>query len=192
MTRDELLKLAKTISPRLRKFYLAGGTSIMFKHHHRESVDLDFFSEKSFSSRYYVRKLTEEFPVSQVRHFTDNTDLIIDGHKISLVYFPFKNIRPLEKFEGIPIASDYDLFLNKIYVAGRRIDPKDPFDIAFLYDLHRWDIRPLKSDFEKKFPGQDLGIFLGAVFDTQSYPGLSPEIRKILRAFEREVRDVLK
>ncbi|NPA42514.1 MAG: hypothetical protein GXO27_00585 [Chlorobi bacterium] len=192
MTRDDLLKLAESIHPRLKKFYLAGGTAIMFKHNHRESVDLDFFSEKHFSSHYYVRKLTEEFPVSRVRHFTDNTDLLIGGHKVSLVYFPFKNIRPLEKFEGIPIASDYDLFLNKIYVAGRRIDLKDPFDIAFLYDLHRWDIRQLKTDFEKKFPGQDFGIFLGAVFDTRSYPDLSAETKKSLREFEREARKVLK
>lgn len=49
------------------------------------------------------------------------------------------NVQKLEKLKGIKKASDYDIFLNKIYSAGRRIDSKDPFDAAFLYKTYKWN-----------------------------------------------------
>lgn len=52
------------------------------------------------------------------------------------------------------MASDYDIFLNKIYVAGRRVDPKDSYDAAFLYKTYKWKPAAIKKDFEKKFQGQ--------------------------------------
>ena len=178
--KDKLLKIAKQVSPLLSKFYLAGGTAIMFKHNHRLSTDLDFFCKSWFSANYYVKKLSDKFIVSNIRYLGDNTDLFIQDVKISLVYFPFQNIKRLERFEGIKIASDYDLFLNKIYVAGRRIDIKDPFDIAFLYKKYKWDIKQVKRDFEKKFPGQSFEIYLGAVLDFDSYNELEEGVKNIL------------
>ncbi len=180
MIEETLLKIARQISPLLPKFYLAGGTAIMFKHKHRISTDLDFFSYKWFSSKYYVKKIASVFPVSDVRYLGDNTDLFIENVKVSLVFFPFTNLKRTERIEGVRIASDYDLFLNKIYAAGRRIDSKDPFDIAFLYERYKWNLTQIKEDFEKKFPGQSFEIYLGAVLDFDSYPELNKETKQIL------------
>jgi hypothetical protein len=77
-------------------------------------------------------------------------------------------------------ASDYDLFLNKIYVAGRRVDPKDPFDAAFLYKMYKWELAKVKNDFENKFPDQSFEIYLGAILNFEDYPGLPKWVKTSL------------
>ena len=75
------------------------------------------------------------FSIKKEERGDDNIDFFIENIeniKLSFVFFPFKNIEKLEKIQGIKAASDFDIFLNKIYAAGRRIDWKDPYDCAFL------------------------------------------------------------
>jgi predicted nucleotidyltransferase component of viral defense system len=175
-----LLSLAKKISNSFPAFYLAGGTALMLKHKHRVSVDLDFFNQKSFSYSRLSTKVRENFIVEAEEKFEDNIDFFIDKIKISFVFFPFKNILPLENLNGISIASDYDIFLNKIYVAGRRIDPKDPYDAAFLYKKYKWDKAKIKNDFQLKFPNQSYEIFLGALLNFDDYPKLNKWIKQEL------------
>ena len=45
---EEMKRIAKEIQKNFRMFYLAGGTSLMFKYNHRISEDLDFLSERKF------------------------------------------------------------------------------------------------------------------------------------------------
>jgi hypothetical protein len=73
------------------------------------------------------------------------------------------------------MASDYDIFLDKIYSAGRRIESKDVIDFAFLWKKYKWDKKMVKRAFEKKFPEQSFEIYLGAILSTEDYPGLNPE-----------------
>ena len=87
---------------------------------------------------------------------------------------------PLIKYNGIKMASDYDVFLNKIYVAGRRVDPKDPFDAAFLFKMYRWETAKIKLDFENKFPDQSFEIYLGALLHFSDYPELPEWVKSIL------------
>ncbi|RME16322.1 MAG: hypothetical protein D6799_05070, partial [Bacteroidetes bacterium] len=69
-------------------------------------------------------------------------------------------------YQGIPFASDLDIFLNKIYVAGRRIDDKDIFDIAFLYNKYqeKWDFQFIKNRFEKNSRYKVLKTISGRFF----------------------------
>jgi len=165
----KLIKLAQKIQKEFPRFYLAGGTAIMLRHKHRESKDLDYFNQHTFSFRHIYKKLTEGHKIQRYEEFPDNIDFFIQNIKVSFVFFPFANIERIEKFQGIRIASDYDLLLNKIYVAGRRIDPRDIFDLAYLYKIHRWDPRKIEQDFEKKFPGQSYKLFLGAILSFEDY-----------------------
>lgn len=177
---ESLANLARRIGPEFPSFYLAGGTAIMLRHQHRESVDLDFFSEKEFSFRRIVSKARSLFPVEAETEGIDNVDVWIEGVKVSFVYFPFSCIDPIQDHKGIRMASDYDVFLNKIYAAGRRIDPKDPTDAAFLLNLRQWEKSSIKADFERKFPDQSFEIFLGALLSFDDYPGVSKEAESIL------------
>ena len=128
---ERLYNLALAIQKCFRNFYLAGRTALMFKFNYRVSIDLDCFSESPFSFRRLSAKLRQNFKVNKEDVGVDNVDFFIENVKVSFVFFPFKNVRPLEEFKNIKKADDYDVFLNKIYVAGRRNDPKDPFDAGF-------------------------------------------------------------
>jgi len=169
----KLIKLAKEIQHNFPGFYLAGGTNIMFKYKHRISTDLDFFSEKTFSFSRLINKVQKNFLVQRFERFDDNIDFWIKDIKVSFVNFPFKNIEKIQIFNGIKLASDKDIFLNKIYACGRRIDSKDIFDIAFLYKKYQYDFDEIKQSFEKKFLNQSFEIYLGSVFSLDDYPDLS-------------------
>ncbi|GAB4204153.1 MAG: nucleotidyl transferase AbiEii/AbiGii toxin family protein [Bacteroidia bacterium] len=170
----KLIELAQKVVPLFPSFYLAGGTNIMFKYRHRMSTDLDFFSYKTFSFNRIEKKILSHFSVEKIEKREDNVDFWIYQTKVSFVYFPFKNIEKTTVWNNIPLASDIDIFLNKIYVAGRRIDSKDIIDIAFLYSQHidKWHFNLIKQLFEQKFPLQNFEIYLGAVFSLEDYPEL--------------------
>ena len=178
---DSLIDLGQRVQSRFPKFYLAGGTALMIRHRHRTSVDLDFFSEREFSFRSVETRMRNAFRVQRSAEFADNLDLWIGGVKVSFVFFPYRNRKPLIRHSGILMASDYDIFLNKLYAAGRRVDGKDPVDAAFLFNQNEWPLKMLKRDFEKKFPGQSWEIYLGALLSFEDYPGLPPAVKKSLR-----------
>jgi len=173
--------LAQKISKSFPGFYLAGGTALMLKHKHRISQDLDFLREESFSFLRLSKKIKKIFQVEKEEIFTDNADFWIEGIKVSFIFFPFENVKLLENIKGIRVASDYDIFLNKIYAAGRRIEPKDPFDFALLYEKYKWDKEKVKKDFEKKFSQQSFEIYLGAILSIQDYPELDEKTKEILK-----------
>lgn len=177
---NSLLKLAKEIQEHFPGFYLAGGTALMLRHKHRVSIDLDFFTQRSFSFTHLAVKTRKLFHVETEERLGDNIDFFIEGKKVSFVFFPFKNSTPLVKYRGIKMASDYDIFLNKIYVAGRRVDPKDSYDAAFLYKTHKWKTDTIKKDFEKKFQGPSYEIFLGALLHFEDYPKLPKWVKSTL------------
>lgn len=183
---ERVKKLAKEIQKNFKNFYLAGGTAIMLKYKHRISEDMDFFSSKAFSFLRLATKVRKLFRVEREERFEDNIDFFIEGLKISFVFFPFKNIKPLENFEGIKMASDYDIFLNKIYSAGRRIESKDVIDFAFLYTKYHWDKKTVKKDFEQKFPDQSFEIYLGAILSVEDYPDLDEKTQKIVQEIRKE------
>jgi len=185
--KERLLELAQKIQPHFKQFYLAGGTAIMFKYNHRESEDLDFLSKRTFSFNRLIKKVSGLFRLEFYEILGDNVDFRIEGIKVSFVLFPFKNIKKIEHFKGIRIASDYDLFLNKIYAAGRRIDWKDPYDAAFLLTIHSWDIKKVKLDFEKKFPTQSFEIYLGALLNFEDYPGLPDWVKDTLQNWSSQI-----
>jgi len=177
---DKMLALALKIQGNFKGMYLAGGTAIMLKYDHRKSYDLDFFSFKPFSFRHTSYKIRKIFPIEREEEFTDNIDFFIEGIKVSFVFFPFRNISATQKLKKLNMADDYDLFLNKIYAAGKRIDPKDPFDAAFLYKKHLWDKNEIKRDFLAKFEGQSYEIFLGALLNFEDYGDLEKWVRETL------------
>ncbi len=185
---NRMRSLAREIGESLKHFYLSGGTAIMFKYQHRMSIDLDFFGYREFSKRGLAMKLRRMFSVEDIEEGIDDINFIINGIRVSFVYFPFKNIKHTEKIDGIRIAHDYDLLLNKIYVAGRRIDPKDPYDFAFLYYNGKvpkdWGV--IKSDFEKKFPSQSFEIYMGALLNLDDYPQLIEPAKMQIKSIKRD------
>ncbi len=184
---NRLKALARRVVHHVQGFYLAGGTALMFRHRHRMSTDLDFFREHPFSFRHLVYRLRRRFPIEQERQQADSLDIWIEGVRVSFVFFPFRNIDPLVEEEGIPMASDYDIYLNKIYAAGRRIEPKDPWDFVMLTERYQWPWDRVRKDFEIKFPDQSFDLSIGAILNLPDYPDLPREIQEKLTRIAREV-----
>ncbi len=154
----------------------------MLKYNHRISYDLDFFNFKEFSYNRLAKKVIPLYQnqIDKWERKEDNIDFFINGIKVSFVFFPFKNLEKIETIHQIKVAGDFDLFLNKLYVAGRRIDPKDPFDAAYLYNQHHWDNNYIIQGFEKKFKGQSYKIYLGALLSFEDYGELPAWIKETL------------
>ncbi len=159
----------------------------MFRHRHRVSTDLDFFRETPFSFTRLAHRLRRDMPVEGERQQADALDVWIEGVRVSFVFFPFRNIDPLVKEEGIPMASDYDIYLNKIYAAGRRVEPKDPWDFVMLTETYRWPWDQVRKDFETKFPDQPFDLYIGAILNLPDYPDLPPRIQEKLVRIAEEV-----
>ncbi len=187
----KMIELARKIQQVFPEFYLAGGTAIALKYRHRESDDLDFLTEREISFTRLSAKVRKMFGVPNGKRGDDNIDFLIEGVKVSFVFFPFENQSPTEIVEGIVVASDLDLLLNKIYAAGRRVSWKDPVDAAFLWEKHRWDLNVVKKAFEQKFPGQSFELHVGALCSLEDYPELPAGVVEFLKNLSEKVeRDI--
>jgi hypothetical protein len=182
--KKHLVSLAQEIQAVFPDLYLAGGTAIMIKYEHRISYDIDLFAENSRLSTLESRmRKRYESEIERIVHFPggDNVDFFLRGTKLSFVGFPFPNVEPTETRDGVRMASDRDLLLNKIYVAGRRVEAKDPVDIACLLLHHPdWPLDAVRSDFRAKFKNEKFEIYLAAVMAFDDYPGLDEATRSFL------------
>jgi predicted nucleotidyltransferase component of viral defense system len=188
--KGRLVSMAAEIQSMFPDLYLAGGTAIMLKYGHRISYDLDFFSEKSDLSTLLAPMIEKYEPeIERIVRFSggDNVDVFVRGTKVSFVRFPFRNVEPTESHSGIRMASDMDLLLNKIYVAGRRVESKDPADIACLLQRHpEWRKIAVGNDFHRKFKDEKFEIYFASVLAFEDFPGLDDETKKTLELWSEQ------
>lgn len=156
-------KVLKSLAGKADEFYLAGGTALsLFYFQHRESIDLDFFTDNFSEKR--VREIAaylgEAFK-KKIELAGRNLDkkyvriLVYNIHftakdvlKIDFVEDMTELIKPTRLVEGIRILSLEDIYLRKLYAvsgtvsgideagrrkfAGGRVEAKDFFDLYFL------------------------------------------------------------
>jgi len=146
-TKHVLDKIAKDAF--IKDFYLAGGTALAIHLGHRESIDLDWFSQKEFSND----RIKEE--MASLGKFELNSEEAgtihgaIDDVKVSFLNYSYGNIFPLQFFEGINLADERDIAAMKIDAISSRGSKKDFIDLFFL--LRKYSLEELLDFFEKKF-----------------------------------------
>ncbi|MBI5144313.1 MAG: nucleotidyl transferase AbiEii/AbiGii toxin family protein [Candidatus Omnitrophica bacterium] len=156
-------KALKALAGKAAGFYLAGGTALsLFYFHHRESLDLDFFTKdfsrvKAGTVVGYLEKtlgLKAELVGSQMKK--DKARLLVYSFgtkdkavlKIDFVEDLFEVIKPPKIVDGIAVMSIEDIYIRKLFAAcgtfgmaeptgkkrfiGGRQDAKDFFDLYFL------------------------------------------------------------
>jgi len=132
-------------------FYLAGGTALALQINHRKSIDLDWFSNKLFSTR----KLKEELKKIgnlKINEEEENTlNCILDGVKISFFYYPYKNLFSFVKYRDVKLADIRDIACMKIVAISSRGSKKDFIDMFFL--LKEFSLKKLLRLFDKKYKG---------------------------------------
>ncbi|MBA3391104.1 MAG: nucleotidyl transferase AbiEii/AbiGii toxin family protein [Deltaproteobacteria bacterium] len=152
--RSALAKLAPVVAD---VFYLAGGVAIAARLRHRQSRDLDLFSETDPIDRQAsLEQLVGLVVLSRSR---GTLHLKLDDVPVTLLQYPYRVLRAPETVADLPIslASVDDLVCMKLSaVAGRGL-ARDFWD---LHELVAADGRPLAmflDAFRQKYPVEDLG-----------------------------------
>jgi hypothetical protein len=133
------------------EFYLAGGTALAIHFGHRESIDLDFFSQKDFSNsllKNELSKIGEYFLSGEDAGTLHGT---LDGVKLSFLLYKYKLLYPLIDFAGMKLADERDIAAMKIDAISSRGSKKDFIDLYFL--LEKYSLDELLMFFENKFKG---------------------------------------
>lgn len=146
----------------LNNFYLSGGTALSSWYlHHRESYDLDFFTDRPFDGdkiAAWVRQHEYELDYQSVSvdddfgfyaflfRYKDNSRF-----KVDFAHYTSERLEPGLKWRGLTIDSLYDIAVNKTQTLCVRPRERDYVDLYCILKQNQWDIDTLISDAEKKF-----------------------------------------
>jgi len=175
-------KVLKALSNKIDDFYLAGGTALsLYYFHHRESLDLDFFTKEFSRARIFevaeflshslkrkVELMAEESRKNRIKMLI--WSIAIDKKsflKVNFVQDYLGLIRPPKPVNGIKILSLEDIYMRKIYaisgttqttdLIGREITQGGRQTAKDLFDLYCLSQIFMKlSDFSFKYGNQLL------------------------------------
>ena len=147
-----------------QNFYWTGGTLLAYKYFdHRNSVDLDFFSENLYRDDEYlifINELKKNLKAHKVIYTLKNNRRIYnikkgrEALKIELVYFPFPRIEKSKRVKdfGIKIDSLTNIMVNKTLSSYQRKEVKDIYDLYYYFSKkHKYKLTTLLKLVEKKF-----------------------------------------
>lgn len=142
------------------KFYWTGGTLLSLVYlDHRQSKDLDFFSDNPFSYNQiinFIRKLKKELELDKIeeKKIFDRYEFFLhnkDELRLEFVSYEYPKIKPRKKWQGILIDSLEDIAANKVMALFDRNDSKDLVDLYFLLEKKTYKIKTLLKWVERKF-----------------------------------------
>lgn len=170
----EFLEVVKSSADLTNIFYLSGGTALAAFHlNHRESEDLDFFSEQEvdpLAIEVFLKSHKEQLDFERFeiqRSFNRNLYFIHfeDGVlKTEFTYFPFP---PLEDgtYDGkLRIDSMRDIAVNKVFTVSQQLRARDFVDLFFILKKEEWKIGELVRDARVKFDTSVDPVQLGSQF----------------------------
>lgn len=132
-------------------FYLAGGTALAFYLEHRVSEDIDLFSRNTFEVEkylYLLQTMSGKLLIAE----EGTIHCIIEGIKVSLLFYPYQLLFPQKQIRGLNIVSFEDIACMKAVALSQRGEKKDFFDMFEILKI----IKPaeLKNMLLKKY-GQE-------------------------------------
>ncbi len=157
----------------MKGFHLVGGTALALQIGHRNSIDIDLFTQSEFIVSELVENLREFFGVTPTFQREKNTLLtVIEDIKVDFIRHNFPMINTLIKEEGISMFSLEDIAAMKVHAitnSGKRL--KDFIDIYYL--LEHFSIYEIIGFYAQKYPNYNPMIGLRAI----SYFGdIDPQI----------------
>jgi hypothetical protein len=160
----------------VKTFYLSGGTALSSWYlHHRESYDLDFFSEKfEVNARLlesFLQKNKKAIGFENVVHTEQlgfnfyNFDYP-NGEtlKVDFSYYPSERAERGKLWRGLTIDSLYDITLNKLQTITQSPRAKDYVDLFFISKKAPFDLEKLRLDTAIKFGIRTDAIHLARQF----------------------------
>jgi len=136
--------------PQLSEFNLVGGTALALIMGHRESIDIDLFTNKPFDAPETAAILNSAYGAIYTKTGQGSIQCFIDGIKTDMISHRYPVIKPVEAIEGIRMMSLPDIAAMKLHAivnSGSRI--KDFIDVHFM--LERLSLSEMYTAYETKY-----------------------------------------
>lgn len=146
----------------LKEFYLVGGTSLALQLGHRNSLDIDLFSQNQFDSDNVLMLLKKKYEIKERIAKKNTIILFIRNIKVDFLTHPYPFVKQPLSEEGIRFLSKEDISamkLNAISHSGKRL--KDFVDIYFL--LQHFSLYSMIEFYKIKYPHSNPLIPLKAI-----------------------------
>lgn len=195
MTLSNIQKKAISIlalSPLAEKFYWTGGTLLSFYYlNHRNSLDLDFFSEKEFmfdEVNELANKIKNEIGFKKInfKKVFDRFEFVFENSEILRVEFVYynhekKTLKKRSKLLGLYIDSLEDIAANKVIAYFDRNEPKDLFDLYFILTKKSFGVKKILELAHQKFGVE----FTESLFWSEAFKSL-PLLKRLKPLIEKQ------
>ena len=163
VAKDTLALIKRLMAePRLNDFTLVGGTALALTLGHRNSIDIDLFTNASFEAN----ALGKELNATNIRTLKNGVFCFIDNVKIDLITHAYPEVVPHQTVEGVRMMSLTDIAAMKLHAivqSGKRL--KDFADIYFM--LEHMPLSAMYAAYEKKYsPDGNTAVARLALNDT--------------------------
>lgn len=140
----------------LKPFRLVGGTSLSLQLGHRESVDIDLFTDLAYNT--VDLKAIEEYLVLNFPYIsTSNIDLVGFGKSFYIgdseldyvksdLYYTDPFIRPVKEIDGIHLPDIEDVIAMKLDIVSRNERKK------YFWDLHEYSVDCMLDFYFERYP----------------------------------------
>ena len=162
LRQEQFLAVVLQTQDILKQFYLSGGTALSSWYlHHRESYDLDFFSDRPFDGEritYWIKQHEDEL---EYRSLVMNDDFGFytfmfrypdnSRFKVDFAYYTSKRRTKGLLWKGLEVDSMYEIAVNKIHTIRTNGRERDYVDLYCIIKKTNWSIDKLLRDADRKF-----------------------------------------
>jgi len=174
-TQRQFLELVLKEPYLLERFYWTGGTVLAeFYLHHRESEDIDLFSEQQEihlpSINKFVGLAGAGMGAKSITHrrflgLHSYVFVLPNGNlKVDFNFYPFLRIDKSKKWRGLALDSLKDIAVNKLHTISTRARDRDFVDLYFILNQEKWNLKDLIVMAKTKFDWHIDPIQLGQNF----------------------------
>ena len=148
--------------PELKDFFLVGGTSLALQLGHRNSIDIDLFSQNDFTAEEIEELLKTKYTYTTTLARKNTVLAVVSNIKTDFIKHAYPLILPPITEEGITFLSKQDIAAMKFHAiiqSGKRL--KDFIDIYYL--LQHFNMRQMIAFFTQKYSYSNSMIAMKAV-----------------------------
>ncbi len=192
---DKMYEVATVLNSILdESYYLAGGTALSLHIGHRESVDLDYFTNHEIDIKELYSSISQKFINSKVVVTYEEKNTLwlnIDNVKVSFITRRDALVKDLKVDDVFKLASVDDILLMKLSAICGRSEYKDYYDLARISKLV--DVRSWVTMWQKSFPNSDPLSFIVALNDIDNVPYLELKGQNIKSRSEvvKTIKDIV-
>ncbi len=136
--------------PELKGFYLVGGTALALQLGHRNSIDIDLFTQSDFEEDFVLNLLNPKYEVKEIFRRKNTIISLINNIKTGFIKHSYPLILPPITEEGITFLSKEDIAAMKFHAivqSGKRL--KDFIDVHYL--LQHFSMAQMLEFFTRKY-----------------------------------------